>query len=122
MKTKFFLSSLESEMLSEVRSVDFLKEISFDTGKQILVAKISPKLPCDNDWKNPDYSMVAISPKYEMDGLTKIKEFPYFVHVAFVQKLDLLNVDLVKQSDFDWFSWGELYRTADDAKNHRFDK
>lgn len=120
MNKKYFLSSMESYILQDVREVEILRETKLENGRDALLAKIQPKLPNDHNWSDSTSSTVVFCHRHDGYSLTPIKEFPAFVHVCFIKNTDLLANDL-KSHELEHFAWGELYRTEEDAKSHRFD-
>lgn len=118
---RYFLSSLESKMLKEVRVCDFVAFGRFDTGKNYALATLDPPILMQQVGFNRDVSEVVLAARHEGHDLVSISEFPCFVHVSRPLVDDIRNRSRITASDLENLAWGELYRSRSDAENHVFD-
>lgn len=58
--------------------------------------------------------------RHEDASLDPIKEFPCFVFIAIPVREGVKLQTPIRSDDLEIVGWGELYRTPDDAKHHRF--
>lgn len=122
MMPKYYLSSLDSYALEAVRACSFIAFTHFDTGKLCVVAELDPPIAGQPFGLTNDVGQVILASRHEGDDLADIKEFPCFVHVAALKSGNIEDHDIVSAADLQNLAWGELYRTEDDAKHHRFDQ
>jgi hypothetical protein len=120
--TRYYLSSLDSYVLEAVRACDFIEVKHFDTGKECAIAKLDPPIPGHAFGLVSDVVEVVLAARHEGDVLSKIREFPCFVHVARSVLADIRNQGVIIASDLENLAWGELYRSKHDAENHVFDR
>lgn len=119
---RYWLSSLDSIRFEPVRRCDVVRSLVFDTGKPALLADISPGvIGQDFGRGGDDITRVVLSARHEGESVDPITSFPCFVHISIpAQGYDELQSP-VRADDLTNIGWGELYRTEDDAKSHRFD-
>ncbi len=117
----YYLSSLESTLFEPVRKCTFLKEMSFDTGKECFVAEITPPVVGQNFGMPQDIEYVVLASRHEGRKLSSIGKFPCFVFITHPLSDEVLHKDQVTKEDFQILAWGELYRTRQDAQNKVFD-
>lgn len=118
---KYYLSSLESKKLSFVRECQYIREISFTTGKAGIIAKINEPL----QWQDAEgfhlSEFVILAQRHEGYAITKIKHFPTFVYVSVLKANEYEGIDIIEKNDLIVIGVGELYRSFEDAQNHHFD-
>jgi len=108
---------MESYALETVRVCEFVEVKRFDTGKECVLAKLDPPVDGYSFGLNFDVSEVVLAARHEGDGLSPIRRFPCFVHVA--RPLgDIRGQVVVSASDLQNLAWGELYRSRGDAESH----
>jgi len=117
----YYLSSLESKRLSDPRECEFLRELRFSTGKECVIAKLSPGINGEEFGIVGDIETVILSARYEGASITSIKECPFFVFVALSHIKCLEKYEEIEVDDVEIIAWGELYRSRSDAINHVFD-
>lgn len=118
---RYFLSSLESTAFGATRECTFLKRLRFDSGKECVLAELTPPVIGQQFGVAQDIRFVVLASRHEGYMLTPIVEFPCFVFIARVLAVDLENVSVISSGDLEVLAWGELYRTRLDADNHVFD-
>lgn len=117
-----FLSSLESTRFEPVRECTITRFLEFDTGKAAAVADINPVvIGQDFGLGGRDISTVILAARHAETSVDAIDKFPFFVFIAIPAKADMSLSTPIRQDDLQIIGWGELYRSADDAANHRFD-
>ena len=119
--SKYFLASLESIQLDNVRECDVIKTIKFNTGKNALIVKLDK--PISYTLKNKEFSsdFAIITARHENYDVINISYFPTFVYVTVLKKKAYENIEKITSKDLLIIGIGELYRTFEDAKNHKFD-
>lgn len=118
----YYLSSLESVILEEPRKCCFVKKITFDTGKEAIIASIEPAIQrlVNDKWLLLDH--IILTALHEGYGLSPITSFPCFVYVAFLKDVDsLLYIEEISKSETEVLGRAEIYRNELDAINHKFD-
>lgn len=117
----YYLSSLESERLSPVRMCTVLFRTKFVSGKECIVANVSPVILAQ-DFGVPELSTVVLAARHEGEGLVSIVRFPCFVFVCRVIAAATPGPGTaIERADVEIVGRGELYRTAHDAQHHVFD-
>lgn len=117
----YYLSSLESERLSAVRKCTVLFRATFASGKECIVANVSPVILAQ-EFGVPELKTVVLAARHEGEGLLSIVRFPCFVFVCRVVGDDMPRPGTVfERAAVEVVGWGELYRTEYDAKHHIFD-
>jgi hypothetical protein len=119
---RYYLSSLDSYVLEEVRVCDFVTITHFDTGKECAIATLDPPIPGQVFGLASDITEVVLAARHEGDLLSSIREFPCFVHVARPVIADIRHEGVVVAAELENLAWGELYRSKTDAENHVFDR
>ena len=119
---KYFLSSLEDQSFENPRECILQKKIFFDTGKECFIACINPpQVGQIYGLGGEDIKYLFLSARHQGNDISDIQEFPCFVHILIPVNKDVLKKDVLAKEDFHHISWGELYRTKEDAENHVFD-
>lgn len=118
---KYYLSSLESYEFETPRECVFVKKILITTGKEAIVARISPSVSSHKYSLTNDIDYVVLTHRHEGYGLFPITKFPCFVFVAHPLVDNILDYDILDSSQLKIIVWAELYRTEEDATNHVFD-
>lgn len=116
----YFLSSLDSVRFSAVRRCVVQRVVRFDTDKPALVANVDPPILGQDFAREADISTVLLAARHEDHPVDPIGTFPCFVHIAIAEATETLETP-VSSDQLQTIGWGELYRTADDAREHRFD-
>jgi hypothetical protein len=118
---RYYLSSLDSHALEAVRACDFVAIKHFDTGKECIVAEVSPPIQGHSFGLSHDLTEVVLAARHQGDDLNNIRQFPCFVHVARAVTADIRSKNVVTAAELENLAWGELYRSRSDAENHTFD-
>ncbi len=120
MSTTYYLSSLDSTRFGPVRRVEVIRSLVFDTGKAALFATIDPPvIGQDFGRGGDDITRVVFAARHEGESVDPVSSFPCFVHIA-ISNEDYDLQSPIRADDLTNIGWGELYRTADDAEQHRF--
>ncbi len=120
-KKTYYLSSLDSIKFNPTRECKFIKHICFNSGKECVVAKISPPIIGQEYGICKDIEIFILTNRHENEGINPIKTFPCFVFIA---RPLIDNIELhyeISNQDIEIVGWGELYRTKYDADNNVFD-
>ena len=117
----YYLCSLESRRLSDPRECEFLRELRFKTGKECVLARLSPGINGEEFGIAGDIETVILAARYEGESPTSIKEYPFFVFVAISRVEHVEKNEEIEVNDVEIIAWGELYRSRSDAINHVFD-
>jgi hypothetical protein len=116
-----YLSSLESVRFESVRECELVDLLVFDTGKVAAVAGLKPGVPGQDFGVVEDIERVILSTRHEGVSIDEIDKFPCFVFIAIPGGGREMLSSLIRKDDLQIIGWGELYRSADDARNHKFD-
>lgn len=116
----YFLSSLDSARFSAVRRCVVRRLVRFDTGKPAIVATIDPPVVGQDLGRSDDVTTVLLVARHAGHPVDPIESFPCFVHIAIADDTGSLETP-VRADRLRTIGWGELYRTAEDAREHRFD-
>jgi hypothetical protein len=65
-------------------------------------------------------SEVLFSARHEGDSVLPVQEFPCFVYVACLLTGSFGDRKTINRSELEVIGIGELYRSEDDARHHRF--
>lgn len=115
----YYLSSLESIRFETVRECRVVGMVTFDTGKDAIVARIDPPV-IGQDFNRPDdLRTVILVARHEDVSVDPISEFPCFVSIAIESDGYEVKSPIWSQ-DLQIIGWGELYRTHHDAEIHAF--
>lgn len=118
---KYYLASLESIKLDNVRECSVIKNIKFNTGKNAIVVKMDKPLTYTLEKKELSSDIAILTARHENFDVINISYFPTFVYVTVLKKKNYEIIEKVKAKDLLIIGIGELYRTSEDAKNHKFD-
>jgi len=113
-----YLSSLESSRFEPVRRCRLIRRLRFDTGKPCALVSLDPPVIGQDFGELEDLAELIVTARHEGASLFPIEEFPLFVHLGLLRAPG--DPDVISAADVEVIGWGELYRTADDAENHRF--
>ena len=118
---KYYLASLESIQLDNVRECQVTRALKFNTRKNAIIVKIDKPVTYRVD--NIDYSSdyVILTARHENFDVVNISYFPTFVYVTVLKKKKYDLIKKIKAKDLLPIGIGELYRTFEDAKNHKFE-
>jgi hypothetical protein len=114
-----FLSSLDSVRFEPVRECTLVKRLQFDSGKDCALVRIDPPIVAQDFGVADDVDLLVISSRHEGAGLFPITEFPVFVFLCLPTDA-VADAAVITTEDVTVIGWGELYRTADDARSHHF--
>jgi hypothetical protein len=115
-----YLSSLESIRFEPVRACRIVDELTFDTGKVAVVARLQPPVVGQDFNRAADIDTVILAARHEGVSVAPVNEFPCFVFIAIPRPgLETLRTP-VRSDDLEIIGWGELYRTHADAASHVF--
>ncbi|MCF0242844.1 MAG: hypothetical protein HUK25_09405 [Treponema sp.] len=117
----FYLASLESIKLDEVRKCSLKKIIHFNTGKNAVIAEVDIPIVYTNGCKEMSSNKIIVTARHENYDVIDISYCPTFVYVTILREGNYDDVIEIKADDLITIGIGELYRTFDDAKNHKFD-
>ena len=121
--TTCYLSSLDSAKFGETRRCDVVRPIRMTTGKVCLVVKLSPAVSLQEFNVVDDVDTLILTSRHAgQDLLASDTPFPIFVFITRLLQGDAEYRDDISKDDLQILGWGEIYRTQDDADNHRFDK
>lgn len=116
----YYLSSLDSSRFELVRECNVRRHTVTESGKPALVVVVDPPVPGQDFNRADDISAVVLVARFEGSTVPPINEFPRFVHIA-IAPIDMLHgFGRLRSAHLQAIGWGELYRTAEDARNHRF--
>ena len=118
----FYLSSLESKAFKKVRKCILKKKISFDTGKDVYIAKIDPPLENGELFRNQEIDQILLSHRHEGHLISTSSVFPIFVFICRFRGEISKIASKINSSQVQILAWGELYRSYEDATDHVFDK
>lgn len=117
------MASFESYAFEAVRRCRFVEFGRLDTGLKCAFAVLAPPVSGSAFGYIEDVTEVVLIARHEGVDLEDIREFPCFVHVAKCRtdwgKTRQVEVRL---RDLSLLAWAELYRTKEDAEQHRFDR
>jgi hypothetical protein len=118
--TIYYLSSLESVRFEPVRECTLIKRMTFDSGKQAALVRLSPSVIGQPWGFTEDIEFFVLTNRHDGEELFPISKFPCFVHVAILRTDLMMECDIISASDLENVAWCELYRTRSDAENHVF--
>jgi hypothetical protein len=116
-----YLSSLESVRFEPVRECRIVELLTFDTGKVAVLATIKPGVAAQDFGTGEDISTVILTTRFEGASIIPIDKFPCFVFIAIPSAGRSMLSSPIRTDDLQIIGWGELYRSADDARHHKFD-
>lgn len=116
----YYLSSLESIRFETVRECQVERVLAFDTGKLALEVLLRPGVVGQDFNRSSDINKALLVCRHEDASLDPIREFPCFVFVTIPVREGYELQTPIRSDDLEIVGWGELYRSPDDAKNHRF--
>lgn len=117
----YYLSSLESVRFEPVRECRLSMKLTFDTGKECALVRLSPPVVGQPWGLSEDIEHFVLANRHDGERLFPISEFPCFVHIARLTAKPIGQGGTISASDLETVAWGELYRTRSDAENHVFD-
>ena len=115
-----YLSSLDSSRFGPVRMCGIDKLLLFESGKQAALATIEPGISGQDFGQTEDITKVILTTRFEGVSIAPVDEFPCFVFVAIPRDSTHTPSSPITQGELEVMGWGELYRTAEDARLHRF--
>jgi hypothetical protein len=120
MKT-YYLSSLESVKFEPTRRCDFVASLRLTTGKSCVLVRISPAISLQEYNLTDDVDTLVLVSRHEGQDITAIQTFPFFVFIARALIANIQDSGVISKDNLQILAWGELYRTKEDADEHRFD-
>src|ERR1700733_8130648 len=112
------LSSLESIRFEPVRECQIVGFLTFDSGKVAAVASVQPGVIGQEFGIGEDISTVYLTTRFEGASIDRIDEFPCFVFIAIPSGGKSTLSSPIRKDDLQVIGWGELYGSAEDARNH----
>ncbi|MDQ0577185.1 hypothetical protein [Agromyces albus] len=85
-----------------------------------MLVHLSPGVPGQEFGSGDDLTSVILTTRFEGADIGRIEEFPCFVFIALPRETWNPDTDRVTAEELQVIGWGELYRTASDAQEHRF--
>jgi hypothetical protein len=116
-----YLSSLESVRFEPVRECRLVEFLTFDTGKVAARATVQPGVPGQDFGFAEDITTVVLAARFEGDSIDHIEKLPLFVFITIPSEGRGMPSSPLRADDLQIIGWGELYRSADDAAQHKFD-
>ncbi len=116
----YYLSSLDSARFEPVRECIVRRHMATESGKDALFVELNPPVPGQDFDRAGDISAVVLTARFEGSSVSPIDEFPCFVHIAIARVNSPTGYDSLGPAQLQVIGWGELYRTAEDARAHRF--
>lgn len=115
MKSVFYLSSMDSKRFSGVFECEIKDRVVLEDDRHALLVSCDPPA-LGQDLNFPlGISDLTLVNRFAGDDVWNPKKFPFFVYICDTTQTDN------KPSSLRILAWGEIYRNADDARNHRFD-
>lgn len=98
----------------------FLRPITVGTQKLGMLVRLTPGVIGQEFGDGEGLTGFVLTTRFEGADIGSIQEFPCFVSIALPTGLWDASSDRVEASHLDIIGWGELYRTASDAEEHKF--
>ncbi len=118
-KTIYYISSNEYDIFDTVRKCTFLKKLHFNTGNECVLAEVEPPvIGQEYGFGGENFKYLILSQRHGDNPVFAISRFPCSVHVCFPTIDDIFEKKIITMDDLYHAVWGELYRTAHDAKFH----
>lgn len=117
----YYLSSLDSARFEPVRTCTVRTRVVLESGKPALVVDLEPHIQGQGLDRSGDISTVVLVARFEGSSVSPIDEFPCFVYITTSCTDSSGRLDtMASMQQLQVIGWGELYRTAVDARDHRF--
>jgi hypothetical protein len=116
----YYLSSLESVKFEPTRKCEFLARLRLTTGKPCVLVRISPTVCLQEYNLTDDVDTLVLVSRHEGHDITAIQTFPFFVFIARALIDNIQDSEVISKDNLQILAWGELYRTKEDADEHRF--
>lgn len=116
----YFLSSLDSARFEPVRECRLRRQLTFDSGKVAVEARLRPAVIGQDFNRGSDIETVILSARHENASLDPVNEFPCFVFITIPRAEHDVLKSPIHADDLEIIGWGELYRTREDAERHAF--
>jgi hypothetical protein len=117
----YYLSSLDSARFDSSRKCEVLRRLHLDNGKDCMLVRISPPVNLQEYGVIEDVDTLVLLSRHSGQDLSTIATFPFFVFITRPLIHDVLDVDTIAKDQLQILAWGELYRTKQDADDHRFE-
>lgn len=115
-----YLSSLESRRFESVRECRFTRVLEFDNGKPCALVSLIPGV-VSQDFNVPGgIDQFVIATRHNGASLSPVDRFPCFIHIAIPREGCDDGAEKISPDSVQVIAWGELYRTAEDAAQHKF--
>lgn len=117
----YYLSSLESELFEPVRLCRVTRKLTFDTGKSAIEVELTPTVIGQEFNRGSDIDNVILTARYESATVDPVDQYPCFVFITIPRIAGSRLDSPLCANELQIIAWGEVYRTSEDAKRHRFD-
>jgi len=114
-----YLSSLDSTRFLPVRRCRVVRHTRLETGRDVLLIEVSPAVVGQDFDRAADITELVVAARFEGSTVCPMTKFPLFVYIA-VPPEAYDGVAPLRVDDLLVIAWGELYRTEEDAREHRF--
>jgi hypothetical protein len=116
-----YLSSTESYTFGGVYECTLLRQLFFDSGKTAALVKLQPPVDCQRLGFEEPIEYFVLANRHLGQPIFSINNFPNDVHIA-IPKAEISDSKTkISENELYHVAWGELYRTAADALEHRID-
>ena len=116
----YYLSSLESTKFEPTRECVILARLQFKSGKPCLLVSIAPPVLLQEYDLPDDIDTLVLVGRHEGQDISDIQSFPFFVFIARPMIDNIQAREVISADDLQVVAWGELYRSKEDADDHRF--
>ena len=116
----YYLSSLDSVKFEPTRKCEFLSRLQLTTGKGCVLVRVTPPISLQDYNLTDDIDTLVLVSRHAGQDISAIQTFPFFVFIARPLLDSIQNREMISKDDLQILAWGELYRTRQDADDHRF--
>lgn len=116
----YYLSSLEIVKFERARECEFVARLRLTSGKPCVLVRVSPAVSLQEYNLADDVDTLVLVSRHEGQDITAIQTFPFFVFIALSLIDSIQSREIISKDDLQVLAWGELYRTTQDADEHRF--
>jgi hypothetical protein len=113
----FYLSSTDTDALSEPRKCYVIKKISFDNQRDLLAVRINPPINGQSFGFSEKVKILILAPHKKGVSLAINEKFPIDVYVLIISSYDQRVRTHFKLGELQLVYWGEIYQTYKDAEN-----
>lgn len=115
----YFLSSLESKRFSGVSQCTVERKLLIGGRRHALHVRCTPPVLAQDLGFPLGLEHLVLVNRFDGDDAWEIGNFPFFVNICLVPA-EVGPDGAVSHESLDGIAWGELYDSADDAREHRF--